>query len=74
MYRLMHKLFGWDYVLWSNSADQGIARVWIAADGFVVYWRYRSTKVLDCITPESVKSRRVIFLTCHSDKYIGGKV
>lgn len=62
----MNYLFGYDYILWSNSAANGMARVFKLKDGRVVYWRYRITKVMD-----EVKSPdQVFWLTCHPDKYL----
>lgn len=67
MYKLLNKLFGWDYVSWKNSADNGIARVYKSPDGVVYYWRYKVTSVADIIT----RKDQVIFLTCSADKYLG---
>ena len=70
MYKLFNKLFDWDYVAWSNTADQGVARVLGLADGKVVYWRYKGVKVLDVISePKQVK-----WLTCHPSKYFGDNI
>lgn len=66
MYKLLNKLFGWDYIYWSNWADQGIARVYKAPDGGAYYFRYRSIKVIDVIR----KEEQVIWLTCHPSKYM----
>lgn len=65
MYRLMHFLFGFDYVQWQNAVDQGVARVHVDGLGRVFYWRYRSTKVADVIT----RPDQVLWLTCHPEKY-----
>lgn len=70
MWRLLHFLFGWDYVHWSNTADQGIARVYVAADGTVYYWRYRACLIMDRI-PDSYT--RITWLTCGESKYIKAK-
>ncbi len=65
MYRIWNYLFGWDYVLWRNSADSGLARVRKSGDNKVWYWRYKITNVFD-----EVKSpEQVIWLTCHPCKY-----
>jgi len=49
MYKILNFLFGWDYILWQNSADVGIARVYKIDlnSNKVFYWRYRLTNVLD---------------------------
>ena len=64
MWKILHVVFGFDYVYWDNSVDNGIARVYIY-DGNVCYWRYRITHVLDKIT----KPSQVMWLTCSSSKY-----
>ena len=65
MYKLWNLIFGWDYIIWSNSADQGIRRVRVLPDETIGYWRYRHIKVFDEINhPNQVK-----WLTCSPDKY-----
>ena len=66
MYRLWNYLFGWDYIIWNNSADQGIARVKVLADGTLGYWRYKITNVFD----EIKETNQVKWLTCPPEKYI----
>jgi hypothetical protein len=65
MYKLKKLLFGWDYVQWRNSADEGIARVIKLPDGRVVYWRYKITNVMDEITD----AKQVFWLTCPPSKF-----
>ena len=65
IYTLLHRLFGWDFIRWSNSADQGIARVRVDGMGRVWYWRYRTTKMADVIR----KPDDVLWLTCKPSKY-----
>ena len=65
IWRLMNLLFGWDYIAWSNSADQGIARVYADHSGKVFYWRYRITGVVDVI----LEPNDYIWLTCLPSKY-----
>lgn len=65
IWKLLHKLFGWDYIVWKNSAHSGIARVYVDRMNRVFYWRYRSTKVLDVIK----RPEQVIWLTCSPIKY-----
>ena len=65
IYKLLNKLFGWDYIQWSNPADQGVARVHIDGMGRVWYWQYKSIKAVNIIEdPE-----KVIWLTCSPNKY-----
>lgn len=66
MYKLWNYLFGWDYVIWENSAAQGIARVKVLPDGTLGYWRYKITNVFD----EIKEPKQVKWLTCKPDKYI----
>lgn len=68
IYKLLHKLFGWDYIAWVNTADNGIARVFNTPDGCTVYFRYRVTKVIDVIH----RADQVIWLTCEPSKYLRG--
>jgi hypothetical protein len=65
-YKILNYLFGWDYILWSNSADQGISRVITLHDGTLGYWRYKYTTCFD----EIIRPRDVRWLTCDPEKYI----
>lgn len=67
MYKLWHKLFGWDYIHWENSADSGIARVHKNDDGVVWYWRYKSTR---CIAVIPKVFYGIVWLTCSASKYL----
>lgn len=65
IWRTLHWIFGWDYVMWQNIADHGVARVRVNPEGRIFYWRYRNIGVLD-----EIKDRNQVFwLTCKSDKY-----
>ena len=66
MYKLKKRLFGWDYISWKNSADNGVARVMKMPDGTVGYWRYKSTSVFDRIKTKD----QVVWLTCKPEKYL----
>lgn len=66
MYKILHWLFGWDYIGWYNSADNGIARVFNDSTGRTFYFRYRITKLID----EIHKPEQVIWLTCKPEKYL----
>lgn len=69
MYKLFNKLFGWDYIYWKNSADQGIRRVRKACSGEVYYVRYSVLNYIDVIkTPD-----QVIWLTCKPLKYFSNE-
>ena len=66
MYKLLHLIFGWDYIHWEHSVDRGVSRVFLTADGTPVYWRYKSISVLDRIRTAA----DVTWLTCVPEKYI----
>lgn len=65
MYKLLHWLFGWEYIHWHNTASEGISRVFALPDGKIAYWRYRNMPILDIIE----KPNQVAWLTCSSKKY-----
>lgn len=65
MYKLINKLFGYDYIAWDNGVDSGIARIMKGYDGVVWYWRYKSIKVFDVVRFKE----QVLWLTCPPDKY-----
>lgn len=62
---ILNKLFGWDYIVWRNSCDGGIARVRLDHNNRVWYWRYKSTRVRDIIQ----KPSEVLWITCSPQKY-----
>jgi len=64
-YKINNFLFGWDYIYWENSLNQGIARIHKLPDGKVIYWRYELTGVISEIEDAS----QVIWLTCSPSKY-----
>jgi len=66
MYKLLHFLFGWDYIYWKNSADRGIARVFLTRDGRCCYYRYKSVGLID----EIKSPAQVLWLTCPPENYI----
>jgi hypothetical protein len=70
LYKILNKLFGWDYILWSNTADSGIARILVDGYGRLFYWRYKSIKAADLVDTNNPK--RYVWLTCHPSKYIKG--
>jgi len=64
-YKILNRLFGWDYVYWKNLVDQGVARVIVLPSGELAYWRYKNSEILDVIKSPD----QVIWLTCTPDKY-----
>ncbi len=69
MYKLLNKLFGWDYIQWRNSAAEGIARVHKDGNDVSWYWRYKNINVADTIKSKD----QVIWLTCSPGKYLSNK-
>lgn len=69
MWRILNFLFGYDYIAWGNSCDNGIARVRVNEDGIVYYFRHKFTGVINKID----RPCNVFWLTCKSDKYFKQK-
>jgi len=67
-WQLLHLLFGYDYIQWSNCADQGVARVRLDGMGRAYYWRYENIKVINFIND----AKSVVWLTCSPSKYLKG--
>ena len=65
IYKLLNKLFGWDYIQWSNSAADGVARVHVDGMRRVWYWQYKSIKATNIIEDPA----KVLWLTCSPNKY-----
>lgn len=66
IYQALHFLFGWDYILWRNNADQGIARIHREpGTERIWYWRYKNTTLSDFISDPT----HVLWLTCPPSKY-----
>jgi hypothetical protein len=67
MYKLLNKLFGWDYIHWYNGSYGGISKVEVSGDGKVFYWKYKSIGVIAVI--KTPTDKEVLWLTCPSTKY-----
>lgn len=65
IYKLLHKLFGWDYVQFEKGMYGGISRVQLDGMKRPWYWRFKSSKIGEIIR----KPEDVIWLTCSPDKY-----
>ena len=66
MWKLWHKLFGWDYIQWSSVELHQVARIKRAPNGLVYFKKYGE------IIPFPLKTSKpyqIIFLTCSSRKY-----
>lgn len=70
MYRILNKIFGWDYIHWENTCTNGIARLHKAPDGTVWYYQYKITKLIKTIPGY----HEIMWLTCKPDKYLTDKV
>lgn len=71
-YKLLNKLFGWDYIHWENCVSSGIARIHIDAEGRPYYWRYKIAKCLDHL--DRVPSNEITWLTCKREKYFPSQI
>lgn len=71
MYKLWHRLFGWDYIYWSNGVSSGVSRVEKDGEGNLVYWKISSMQQ-DLTKITSPKD--VVWLTCNPKKYFPEKV
>lgn len=65
MYKILHLIFGWDYIYWQNTADEGYAWVHKLPNGTIWYKRYWITNVIDVI----YKSSQVLWMSCKPNKY-----
>lgn len=63
MWRILNKIFGWDYIAWENTCDSGVARIQRDANGKVYFWQYKSTKCVGRM------EQIVLWLTCKPNKY-----
>jgi hypothetical protein len=66
MWKIFNKLFGWDYIHWKNSADRGIARIHVDAEGIAYYWRYKNIDLMDRLDGTRTE---ITWLTCPPEKY-----
>ena len=66
MYKLLHLVFGWDYIHWGGSANYGVSRVFYAGDGTPIYWKSKSSRRLGRIQTTA----DVTWLTCTPEKYL----
>lgn len=64
IYKLLHKLFGWDYIQFSSHGG-GVSRVQVDEMNRPWYWRWRFEGTAEIIR----KPEDVIWLTCSPEKY-----
>jgi hypothetical protein len=69
-YKILHKLFGWDYIEWRRKYSHGISRVHKSKTGHVFYiaessWCKYVLEKVEIYYPDDV-----IWLTCKPDKYL----
>jgi len=64
IYKILNKLFGWDFVYWKNIATEGISRVRTDYYGEPYYiWAINSRVRI-------ITKSQVMWLTCKADKYL----
>ena len=67
IYKILNKLFGWDFIYWKNSASQGVSRIRTDYYGNPYYiW---SVGVRVRITVKD----QVMWITCSAEKYLKEK-
>lgn len=69
MYKILNKLFGWDYIFWATETPEGfsykgIAKIITLPDGSSHFW------VNNYLCKINNKDLQIKFLTCKPDKYI----
>ena len=70
MYKILHLLFGWDYVLWEMSltGGSGICRIKRAANNRFYIMRYPAIEGI-FILDEPDPYITITYLTCNKSKY-----
>lgn len=66
MYKVLHFIFGWDYIVWRSLGSNGIARVHINQQGVPYFWKSKLNKDVEIIADPA----HFLWLTCKPDKYI----
>lgn len=69
IWRLLNKIFGWDYIAWDNDLSQGIARIHRDKAGRIFYWKYKNINCAEYITSID-KTDVKMWLTCPPEKYL----
>lgn len=67
MYKILNKLFGWDYVYWKIAwpCYNGISRIHMDGEGQPYYEDYGTME-----RPYGNPKVKIIWLTCKPEKYI----
>ena len=68
VYKLWHKLFGWDYIHWDNFCDSEVSRVRIDGNGNPFYYHYNKY-----VHDFDTTTDKVTWLTCNKSKYLWPK-
>ncbi len=66
MYKLRHKILGWDYVFWEYNFHSGVARVIVLPDETIGFWEN------PCYFKIIKNPAQVTWLTCKPEKYFNG--
>jgi len=69
MWKILNNLFGWDYIVWENSCDGGVARIRVSADGNPYFWQY-GKYAIPLFNPKKGYLQITCWLTCSPEKYI----
>lgn len=70
MYRIFHRLFGWDYVFWKHEAGTcGISRIIKLPDGNYYIKRYYGSGFGDLNNKYDMQLLKLTYLTCDPSKY-----
>ena len=64
MWRLWHKLFGWDYIQW-KLGTHGIRRIRVVPNGLVYFMCLG--EIINLAEP---RYHKIMYLTCSKDKYL----
>ena len=62
IYKILHYLFGWDYVYWKYSYN-GISRIHFDAEGKIYIWKYGEIAHIE-------NKKDFVWLTCKPEKYL----
>ena len=66
MWKLWHKLFGWDYIQWSIADSHQVSRIKRAPNGLAYFKKYG--EIVSFPLKTSIPYQ-IIFLTCPPKKY-----
>ena len=68
MWKIMHKLFGNDYVYWDNGTSNRVCKIYTTPFGEPYIHPYAFLSVIYFI--KNIDPNNITFLTCDKNKYI----